>query len=299
MLEVMLGEIIDEEGGAMGVDSDGENEAGDDDMSNEDDELYGEPPVAKGEPVEMAADEPKATNDSVLLRFHTKSTKELSIQKKVFESLLDIVRSHRDALCRVTELVEAQEQRLKPASLSLVAKEEQVFFVWWDDGLIHGDVNSYLGWRVRLDTKNRVVYTLPYKKTRESFKYAEVLLYQMPAIMLKATGAGRCDAPSWVVHWWQHMQARFYSGPLETFRPHRKLLPDILNECVLCHAAQRHSCTFVAEDHADMFVCASCCSMWHRPCALLFEGSKVFEPATHEWAMALDRFTCPLCEVTE
>eukprot|EP00959_Pyramimonas_sp_CCMP1952_P368291 7714756-Pyramimonas_sp.AAC.1 len=123
--------------------------------------------------------------------------------------------------------VEAAERptAVGPRCVSLVLKDGSAFFVWWGDCVIPTDRSSCMGWRLRLDKSNMIIYTVPYKKDREHFgDDVEIKVADIPVHVAKATGAGRTPMVEWALVVWTELSAKLYSAPLEHEQPHRHAL---------------------------------------------------------------------------
>lgn len=184
---------------------------------------------------------------------------------------------------------------VKPNTLSLVEKDGQVFFVWWDSAAETPIKDTWLGWRVRLDRMNRVVYTMPYKKSRELFAAATVHSILPGVLMLKDKGFGRMTVPSWALAKQIKLEAQIYQGPLDANRPRREGVPGLTNSCIACHSAETMGHDRFDGDSKSFemkeFVCKLCCSIWHGGCAELPWVS----PETDRYEFDADDFVCQLC----
>ncbi len=239
-----------------------------------------------------------------LINSHPMFQATLETQHMIARSVADLMQTHAHLIEAAREQAEQVSSTFGPKDVSLIVKEGQVFYFWWDDCVSFGSAGTHLGWRIRLDKLNRIIYTVPYKKSRELLCNASVIAGRLPVTVLKEKGRLRPDMPPWVVLWQIYHQARYYSGPLEVDRPHRHALTDMSDECVLCCACASHGIGGIADDagwRADIFVCKVCCSLWHYTCACLFqadevsESSRVFKMRDYSYAFDPDAFTCPLC----
>ena len=88
--------------------------------------------------------------------------------------------SHHVGLLREARAATAERPpNIGPKLVSLVSHDGAAFFVWWDDSVRAADVETHLGWRIRLDRRNRIIYTIPCKKTRETFRDLVIIVPEL------------------------------------------------------------------------------------------------------------------------
>lgn len=136
----------------------------------------------------------------------------------------------------------------------------EVIFVKWES--VGGNVRRAR--RVRLDSKSRVIFNVPYVVPVEEFPLActSVVVRDVPVLMLKVKGKLRDPMPEFALTLQMHLRAQHFAGPL-----HADEGSDL--QCVLCEACSALGLTIVNVDGpgGGLFQCCQCSMMWHAACA--------------------------------
>jgi hypothetical protein len=165
----------------------------------------------------------------------------------------------------------------------------EALFVKWEKV----DADPRKARRVRLDSRNRIIYNVPFAVPIEDFPISStrLIVKDLPVIMFRARSKGRDSMPQFALTLLAHLRARHFAGPLpfpmEGLREHL---------CVLCQAAQEAEVANVPgpasglDSCHDLFQCGMCSCIWHASCAAIMcaaDRGVCFE------GMA---FTCPICK---
>ena len=303
ILEKMIGEVLDEAGIFGKEPTDDEDDPGEDELFGSEDDGH--------EPADCFAPEPGVEDvaaagvDGAGGNHPVWKARDV-VQAAIATSVEEQVSHHVGLLREARAAIAERPPNIGPKLVSLVSHDGAAFFVWWDDSVRAADVETHLGWRIRLDRRNRIIYTIPYKKTRETFRDLVIIVPDLPVYVWKETGPVRHPMPEWAVLAQLHAQARLYSGPLEKDRPNRYAHFRLSDECVFCQACVKHGADRIDDGpgwHSDVFVCKVCCFLWHAQCAMLYVGcEELAEQDTMHFIAKSDvfhfdhaAFVCPVC----
>ena len=146
--------------------------------------------------------------------------------------------------------------------------EKVLHFVRWTN------VALRKGRPITLDVLNRVVCIVACKVGEDEYGTAEILISQVPAVMLQRRGAGRDRMPDWVMLYARFVSAQHCSGPLpldgDASRHRLFMGQNETCECGLCAVLGDEGVDVELRREAigAMFVCHRCLVYVHRRCSV-------------------------------
>ena len=159
--------------------------------------------------------------------------------------------------------------------ISLIVHDGICFFVIWEDPAIASCR------RVRLDSKCRIIYNVPYMVPCIKVSGCRVVIAETTAVMLKRSAGTRPDMPAWCLALLASEEAALLQGPTAE------------GQCISCAACVSSGCPElcpVVASVGSLFACVDCTSIWHEFCALRIRKEQIIE-----WS----RFRCPICTSLE